>query len=717
MLVSKSKIASILLMASVISGGFLLGSSVSSAENSSSNGVVKLQSVDEYGNAKNIHIKAKRRRARSANADNLRLARVLAERLRNHPDTVDISDIYFESGADFNNFRVFHNNVIAYLEYADPDMYAFRGNCSIRYNSATNQIWLTNIQYEETLDEHNSVVSEVDRIVSSMPKGLNNAEKVLWVNNYLVTNAQYDSQAASATMATNNVGSYKHAFTPYGVLLDKKGVCESYAKSFSMIMKRLDIPNYRVRSDRMRHTWNIVKVNDKWYNIDVTWNDPVGIKEDELSYNYFLKSDENMMRMSMNSRTHHYGADEDIEAANNTDRDNNPFNNEIVKKPMIIKNKFFYFKNDILNKYDRTRNLRQYKVNENQAESIFKKLEGLNYKDGDKQYIFNFNKDKKVLEMYNVEDLSNPVGTSEKIDDFEEISLFRMENKPLYNYNYIVDSAEKTDDGVRVRLMKMSNRWNPVYNQAKNVDIKIQTKEENPSTEKPEAEKPKDDNLESGKTEDEKREAEKREAENREVERREAERREAERREAERREAEKREAEKREAEERERHNTEYARLHKEIYSTKSVDRLVDIYNNSFDKNIRNEVVKRFEVLEQMYMNAYKETYDVKYGNEALKIKSILNKDTSEVYSISNLYSSYITEHNNYVRAANNYNRGWTTYENVLKYYNRMKNRYSKLSESYRSRNKLPELVENNDYYGNYFGNYYSYRNMNRWNVI
>ena len=40
------------------------------------------------------------------------------------------------------------------------------------------------------------------------------------------------------------------------------------------------------------HAWNIVKVDEKWYNIDLTCDDPISPDgKPVLTYNYFLKND------------------------------------------------------------------------------------------------------------------------------------------------------------------------------------------------------------------------------------------------------------------------------------------------------------------------------------------------------------------------------------------------------------------------------------------
>ena len=48
-----------------------------------------------------------------------------------------------------------------------------------------------------------------------------------------------------------------------------------------------DIPNYKVISEN--HIWNAVYLNNKWYHLDLTWDDPV-MKDgsNTLEYTFFL---------------------------------------------------------------------------------------------------------------------------------------------------------------------------------------------------------------------------------------------------------------------------------------------------------------------------------------------------------------------------------------------------------------------------------------------
>ena len=53
------------------------------------------------------------------------------------------------------------------------------------------------------------------------------------------------------------------------------------------------------------HAWNYVKLNDKWYAVDVTWDDPILIGNGTLpvktKYQYFLKGSTTMKQNHVES--------------------------------------------------------------------------------------------------------------------------------------------------------------------------------------------------------------------------------------------------------------------------------------------------------------------------------------------------------------------------------------------------------------------------------
>ncbi len=124
-------------------------------------------------------------------------------------------------------------------------------------------------------------------------KNLSDEEKVLKIHDFIISNAEYSS---------DGLGSYNiEDHIPYGVLVKGKGVCESYAKAFSLIANKSGLENIYVTGraynglnpDGEDHAWNMVKIGGAWYNIDTTWND---MGKDKIRYDYFLKSDKDIKK-------------------------------------------------------------------------------------------------------------------------------------------------------------------------------------------------------------------------------------------------------------------------------------------------------------------------------------------------------------------------------------------------------------------------------------
>lgn len=82
--------------------------------------------------------------------------------------------------------------------------------------------------------------------------------------------------------------------TPYGPLVKGRGVCDGYTYTAKLLLDAAGIENRVVTGTALgeNHSWNMVKLGEKYYHMDVTWDDPVdrtGV--DHLTYEYYLKSD------------------------------------------------------------------------------------------------------------------------------------------------------------------------------------------------------------------------------------------------------------------------------------------------------------------------------------------------------------------------------------------------------------------------------------------
>ncbi len=84
---------------------------------------------------------------------------------------------------------------------------------------------------------------------------------------------------------------------PYGLLFSKKAICYGYTETFQLFMDLLEVECITVDGtvetvDGNPHSWNKVKLDDEWYNVDLTWSDTS--EEKGISYKYFNVTDEFM---------------------------------------------------------------------------------------------------------------------------------------------------------------------------------------------------------------------------------------------------------------------------------------------------------------------------------------------------------------------------------------------------------------------------------------
>lgn len=60
----------------------------------------------------------------------------------------------------------------------------------------------------------------------------------------------------------------------YGTLVDKKAVCDGFAKTMQILLDKVSIESIIVTGslEDEAHAWNLVKLDDEWYNLDFTSN-------------------------------------------------------------------------------------------------------------------------------------------------------------------------------------------------------------------------------------------------------------------------------------------------------------------------------------------------------------------------------------------------------------------------------------------------------------
>lgn len=123
--------------------------------------------------------------------------------------------------------------------------------------------------------------------------GMTDLEKETAVYTWLTNSVDYDWSHMDILAETA-----RDAYGPYGGLVNRSAVCLGYATSFQLLMDLLGIECVTVvgagSHSTADHAWNVVKVDGKWYCVDVTW-DANGREQldGEYEWRYFnLTSDE-----------------------------------------------------------------------------------------------------------------------------------------------------------------------------------------------------------------------------------------------------------------------------------------------------------------------------------------------------------------------------------------------------------------------------------------
>lgn len=131
-----------------------------------------------------------------------------------------------------------------------------------------------NLTKEELAEASSEFYNEANAILTRL-QNLSPFEKERRLHDILIEKIEYVKGADKNQSA-------------YSALVEGKSVCAGYARAYQYLMQRLGIPCYYCTGYAGQdHAWNIVWLDDGYYNVDVTWDDTEGGE-----YDYFNKTDE-----------------------------------------------------------------------------------------------------------------------------------------------------------------------------------------------------------------------------------------------------------------------------------------------------------------------------------------------------------------------------------------------------------------------------------------
>ncbi len=199
---------------------------------------------------------------------------------------------YYQSAIEafmYDNPQIFYINVNKMYLNIESKKYSTKTTYNVYVSNGNETNYLADGFYsKEQIKEYEKQLQEIKTQVISSLSG-NDYDKIKKIHDYLVNNTSYDS-----TLSKSNI------YNVYGALINKECVCEGYSKAFKYLIDEAGIQNVIIigkgtnsEGKTENHSWNCVLLNNKWYAIDVTWDDPVirggGKLTNKSRYKYFLK--------------------------------------------------------------------------------------------------------------------------------------------------------------------------------------------------------------------------------------------------------------------------------------------------------------------------------------------------------------------------------------------------------------------------------------------
>ena len=148
-----------------------------------------------------------------------------------------------------------------------------------------------NIVRPYTKEDIKKINTKVDEIYNSIyNSNLSPQDNIKAFHDYIINNTKYDSDRSD-----KNIIKYKSDIA-YGPLFEGYAICGGYTDLMQLFLEKMGLKSYRVSS--YMHIWNVVNIKDKWYHIDLTWDDPVMSDGSErLLHDYMLIDTKELLRL------------------------------------------------------------------------------------------------------------------------------------------------------------------------------------------------------------------------------------------------------------------------------------------------------------------------------------------------------------------------------------------------------------------------------------
>lgn len=159
------------------------------------------------------------------------------------------------------------------------------------FKGSPNYIFIPEYIFEKNkIREHQKALkARVDKLARPA-KNFSDIEKEKYVHDFICENVRYDKLKKA----------YSHEII--GPLGQGVGVCEGIAKSVKILCDALNLwciiaicGNNPEKGIKYRHTWNIIRLDGKYYHLDATFDNTLGAGA-QIRYDYFNLCDKSIFR-------------------------------------------------------------------------------------------------------------------------------------------------------------------------------------------------------------------------------------------------------------------------------------------------------------------------------------------------------------------------------------------------------------------------------------
>jgi hypothetical protein len=197
------------------------------------------------------------------------------------------TDVFYVKNIETNDI----NDINKYVDSAFGNVVAYRVLLSsgdylaveFTFDRSDNYYVVRKVLYGEDIPSDNQRAIDIynvycDFYSSCIHEPMSDFDKEVAAHDYLVKNCKYGYPENE-----------DDAYDAYGTMVEGHAVCDGYAEAFFLMMTCLGIDSDIVvgTASGELHAWNQVKLDNEWYNVDVTWDDSLPDMGEYVKHTYF----------------------------------------------------------------------------------------------------------------------------------------------------------------------------------------------------------------------------------------------------------------------------------------------------------------------------------------------------------------------------------------------------------------------------------------------